>query len=135
MIRLLFPMLLCSCAVAGAPYDLLIRHGKIIDGTGTPWFYGDVAVRDGKIASIGQLGNADSAVVIDASHRVVAPGFIDVHTHADDDLLRLPQAENFVRNGVTTIVVGNCGGSVRDVSRYFENLRTRGVAVNVATLY
>jgi N-acyl-D-amino-acid deacylase len=116
-------------------YDIVIRNGKVIDGSGTPWFYADVAISEGKIAKIGDLRNAASKLLIDAQGRVVAPGFIDVHTHADDDLYKLPQAENFIRDGVTTIITGNCGGSVRDVAQYFENLRKRGVAVNVGTLY
>ena len=114
--------------------DLLIKNGRIIDGSGNPWFWGDVAVRDGRIVVVGDAGDLTPRDVIDAAGLVVAPGFIDVHTHADTDLYKLPLAENFVRDGVTTIVTGNCGYGVKDVGEYFEKLRTNGVALNVATL-
>lgn len=125
---------LIASVTLAADYDILIKNGKVIDGSGNAWFYADVAIKDGKIAAIGDLRDSTADKTIDAKDRVVAPGFIDVHTHADDDLYRLPQAENFIRDGVTTLVVGNCGGSVRDVAGYFDNLRKRGVATNVATL-
>jgi N-acyl-D-amino-acid deacylase len=121
--------------VAAVTCDLIIRNGRIIDGTGNPWFYGDVAVRDGRIIAVGDVGDLTPAHVIDASGRAVSPGFIDVHTHADADLHKLPLAENFVRDGVTTIVTGNCGYGVRDVAGYFNRLKQHGVALNVATLY
>ncbi len=114
--------------------DLVIRNARIIDGSGNPWFYGDVAVRAGLIVAVGDVGDLAAREVVDARGTVVAPGFIDVHTHADTDLYKLPQAENFVRDGVTTIVTGNCGYGVRDVGEYFDRLRTNGVALNVATL-
>ena len=114
--------------------DLLITNGRIIDGTGNAWFWGDVAVRDGRIVAVGDVGELTPRDVIDADGLVVAPGFIDVHTHADTDLYKLPLAENFVRDGVTTIVTGNCGYGVKDVGEYFQRLRKDGCALNVATL-
>lgn len=139
LVRLIALSLTLCAAAAGQTtrpaHDILIRNGQVLDGAGNPWFYADVAIDGGKISAIGDLRDASGKVVIDAAGKVVAPGFIDVHTHADDDLYKLPQAENFIRDGVTTIVTGNCGGSVRDVAAYFENLSKRGVACNVATLY
>ncbi len=114
--------------------DLLIKNGRIVDGSGNPWFYGDVAIRDGVIIAVGDVGDLTPRDVVDAEGLVIAPGFIDVHTHADTDLYKLPLAENFVRDGVTTIVTGNCGYGVKDVGEYFEKLRAAGVAPNVATL-
>jgi N-acyl-D-amino-acid deacylase len=116
-----------------AKYDILLRNGKIIDGSGNPWFYGDVAIAGGKIAAIGALPDAMADRVIDAAGLAIAPGFIDVHTHADADLYRIPLAENFIRDGVTTIVTGNCGGSVLDVGAYLARLDHR-TTLNVATL-
>lgn len=123
-----------AVASAPAPYDLLIRGGQVFDGTGNPWFYADVAIRDGRVADVGDLSGAAARRVIDAAGRAVAPGFIDVHTHADTGLYNQPEAENFIRDGVTTIVTGNCGGSTLDVKTYFNNLATTGTALNVATL-
>jgi len=116
-----------------AKYDILLRNGKVIDGSGNPWFYGDVAILDGRIVAVGSLGNAKADRVIDATGLAIAPGFIDVHTHADADLYRIPLAENFIRDGVTTIVTGNCGGSVLDVGAYLARLDHR-TTLNVATL-
>jgi N-acyl-D-amino-acid deacylase len=115
-------------------FDLLIRHGHVIDGAGNNWFNADIGINGDRIARIGDLHDATAGKEIDATNLVVAPGFIDVHTHADTDLYRLPQAENFVRDGVTTIVTGNCGYGVRDVAEYFAHLKQHGTAINVATL-
>jgi N-acyl-D-amino-acid deacylase len=113
-------------------YDLIIRQGRVVDGTGNPAYFADVAVKDGRIAAIGRI-SGDAATVVDAKGMVVAPGFIDVHTHADD-VAEMPRAENFVRMGVTTIVVGNCGGSALDVGKLFHEIEQKKVAVNAATL-
>jgi N-acyl-D-amino-acid deacylase len=114
------------------PYDVTIRHGRVVDGSGNPAFFADVAVKDGRIVAIGRV-SGQAKTEINATGLIVAPGFIDVHTHADDIAL-LPRAENFVRMGVTTIVVGNCGGSALDVARLFRDVEQTNVAVNVATL-
>jgi N-acyl-D-amino-acid deacylase len=113
-------------------YDVVIRHGRVVDGSGNPAFHADVAVKDGRIAAIGRVPG-DAKTEIDAQGLIVAPGFIDVHTHADD-VADMPQAENFVRMGVTTIVAGNCGGSTLDVAKLFRTVEQTNVAVNVATL-
>jgi N-acyl-D-amino-acid deacylase len=128
--------LLLSAPVAAraADYDLVIRHGKVIDGTGNAWFYADLGVRDGRIAAVGDLAHDHAKEDIDATGLVVAPGFIDVHTHADTDLYTQPTADNFVRDGVTTIITGNCGGSPLHIGDYFDHLRRKGTAVNVGCL-
>src|SRR5215831_17062460 len=111
-------LLHCSFAHAET-YDVVIRHGRVVDGSGNPAFFGDVAVKDGRIASIGRV-SGDAKSEIDAKGLIIAPGFIDVHTHADD-VADMPLAENFVRMGVTTIVVGNCGGSTLNVAKFFRD--------------
>ena len=97
--------------------DILIQHGKIIDGTGNPWFYGDVAVKDGKIIAVGDLTNWQAAKTIEATGLIVAPGFIDVHTHIEDDEIKNPLASNFIYDGVTTVITGNCGASHIDIKK------------------
>ncbi|HOX56280.1 MAG TPA: D-aminoacylase [Candidatus Paceibacterota bacterium] len=113
-------------------YDLLIRHGRVVDGTGNPAFFADLAISNGRIAAIGRV-DGTARTEIDAAGLVVAPGFIDVHTHADE-IAEMPKAENFVRMGVTTVVAGNCGGSRLDLATFFRAIERTNVAVNVATL-
>lgn len=115
-------------------YDLVIINGSVIDGTGSSWRYADVAVRDGKILAVGNLKNAPAKQVIDAKNKVVAPGFIDVHTHIEGNDLRVPLAPNFILDGVTTVVTGNCGSSNTDIERYIYRLDSVRTSVNVATL-
>ena len=114
-------------------YDLLIAGGQVVDGTGAPARRADVAIKAGRIVEIGTLAKLYAREVIDASGLVVAPGFIDVHTHADD-LVEQPRAENFVRMGVTTIVAGNCGSSALDVGKALTAIEQAGASVNFATL-
>jgi N-acyl-D-amino-acid deacylase len=115
------------------PFDLVITNGTVIDGTGSSGHRADVGVRAGRIAEIGQLQNAAAAERINAAGLVVAPGFIDVHTHADD-IADHPLAENFAQMGVTTIVAGNCGSSALDISDAFDRIREVGISINYATL-
>ena len=89
-------------------YDLIIRNGRIIDGAGLPWFWGDVAVKDGKIAAVGTVDGAAKEEV-DAHGMVIAPGFIDCHTHGDVALIDNPVNTIKLLQGVTTEIVGNCG--------------------------
>ena len=93
-------------------YDLLIRNGTVIDGTRALRFEADVAVRDGRIAAIGKLDQARADSELDASGRIVAPGFIDAHTHDDRLLLSSPDMAPKASQGVTTVVAGNCGVSL-----------------------
>jgi N-acyl-D-amino-acid deacylase len=117
----------------GQLYDLVISNGKVVDGTGNPWFYGDVAVTDGKIVKIGKI-EGDAKKSIDASGMVVCPGFIDVHTHIETNDLKIPAAPNFIHDGVTTVVTGNCGFSNVDLAKYFFRLDSVKVSINVASL-
>ena len=90
-------------------FDILIAGGRVVDGTGLPWFQGDVGVRGDRIEAVGHLGNAEAALRIDASGKVVAPGFIDAHVHGDLALLADPYHEPAIRQGVTTYILGQDG--------------------------
>ncbi|HEY2013565.1 MAG TPA: D-aminoacylase [Bryobacteraceae bacterium] len=129
-------LLLCVLPLlaAAADYDVLIRNARVIDGSGNPWFRADVAVKDGRIASIGRIGNASATRTIDAHERIVAPGFIDVHTHVEGNIERNPRADNFLLDGVTTVITGNCGGSELNLTAWFDKLDRLGLGINVASL-
>ncbi len=140
--------------------DMIVKSGRVVDGTGNPWFKADVGIKDGKIVEVGKLASNTADEVIEAKGLIVSPGFIDMHTHSDFPLLINPRAESSVRQGVTTEVIGNCGyscGPVRDATRdllkrsilgyspevevdwhslgeYLDRLEERGIAHNVATL-
>ena len=118
--------------VRAQEFDLVIRGGRIVDGTGAVAAAGDVAVRADRIVAVGKFAGR-GRTEIDAAGRVVAPGFIDVHTHSED-ITDLPVAENFLRMGVTTIVTGNCGGSKLNVADFFADIVRTKTAINVATL-
>jgi N-acyl-D-amino-acid deacylase len=121
-----------------AAFDLLIRNGRILDGTGNPSFVNDVGLRDGKIAAIGALGAASAARVIDANGLAVAPGFIDIHNHSDDTVLEDGDAQSMVRQGVTSMIFGEGGSAApsaewKDFSSYFAELRRRGVSTHIGS--
>lgn len=117
---------------AAEPFDLILRHGRVVDGTGNPAFFSDIAVKDGRIAALGRI-SGDARMEIDASGLTIAPGFIDVHTHAEE-IDELPLAENFVHMGVTTLVLGNCGSSASNIGEFFRRLEATNISPNVATL-
>jgi N-acyl-D-amino-acid deacylase len=121
-------------ASAQAGYDLVIRGARIVDGSGNPWYQADIGIREGRIAAIGRLTNDGARRVLEAGGRIVAPGFIDVHTHAESGLRSGPTAENFLFDGVTSIVTGNCGGSETGLAKFFADLRQSGISINVSTL-
>ena len=115
-----------------APLDLVIRNGRVIDGTGVPGREADIGIRGGRIVSIGRITDT-AARTIDATGLVVAPGFIDVHTHVDE-IATQPAIPHFVRMGVTTVVAGNCGTSAIDVATAFTEIEAAKPALNYATL-
>lgn len=118
--------------VQAQTWDVIIRHGLIVDGTGRAPYRGDVALQKDRIAQVGQV-TGTALREIEATNLVVCPGFIDVHTHAED-VVNNPQAENFIRMGITTVIIGNCGASVVNVADYFRTLEAAHPALNVATL-
>jgi N-acyl-D-amino-acid deacylase len=114
-------------------FDFVITNCRIVDGSGNPWFRADVGVKDGRIARIGRINAAEAEKTIDAKGQILAPGFIDVHTHVES-IYNLPAAENFVRMGVTSLITGNCGGSTVDVAEFLGRIKQTPLAVNLATL-
>lgn len=114
--------------------ELLIRNGRIVDGTGNSWFKGDIAIRDGKITGIGNLAHLHAARTIDAKNQIVAPGFIDVHAHIEHGLFETPTTDNYILDGVTTVITGNCGGSADNLADYFKRIDSVGTSINVASL-
>ncbi len=136
MIKNFLFLIVCLPAVVTAQQsaDILIRNGKLIDGTGNSWFYGDVAVKNGKIIAIGKLTNYTATKVIDAKKLIVAPGFIDVHGHIEGGIFEQPTADNYIYDGVTTVVTGNCGGSAPNLKRFLLRIDSLHPSINVATL-
>src|SRR5262250_3749328 len=117
-------------AQAPATFDLLIRNGRIVDGTGSPWYRGDLAVRGDTIARIAPRIDAPAARVIDAAGRVVAPGFIDLHTHARRGIFQVPTADNYVRQGVTTLIEGPDGSSPLPIKPFLERIAATRITPN-----
>ena len=120
--------------VTGQQAEILIKNGRVMDGTGNSWYYADVAVKDGKILAIGKLNNYAATKTLDAKGLIVAPGFIDVHTHCEGDEKKNPLAQNFLLDGVTTVVTGNCGSSNTDLATYFSLLDSIKMSINIASL-
>ena len=124
----------CLIGVAQAAPDLVLQNGLIFDGTGRAPYKGDVAIGKGRIIAVGDLPMVGvPAKVIDVSGLAIAPGFIDVHTHAEN-ITHHPKAENFLRMGVTTLVLGNCGSSKLKLGEFFNKLEQSGFSPNIASL-
>lgn len=133
-------LLLCAFLLAAAPaaeppqYDILIQGGRVVDGAGAPWFVADLAIRGDTIAAIGLLGYAQAALRLDATGLVVAPGFIDIHTHARRGIFEVPTAENYIRQGVTTLIEGQDGSSPLPLRSFLEQLSHTPISPNFGML-
>lgn len=126
-----------SLAQKQPSYDLLIKNGRVLDGTGNPWFYADVAVKDGKIAAIGKLDGARATRTIDAKGQYVVPGFIDIHSHADNGLAeaKTQTAPNKIMQGITTVVVNQDGRSPNwPIAKQKQTYEKQGIGVNAVLL-
>jgi len=116
-----------------APYDLLLRGGRVVDGTGSPWFRADVAVTGDTIAAIAPRIEAPAARVIDATGLVITPGFIDIHTHARRGIFEVPTADNYTRQGVTTIYEGPDGSSPLPIKAFLDRVAAAKTSPNFGT--
>jgi len=155
-IRLLFVIAfgLIGCGARAAPvpsYDIVIRNGHVIDGSGSPWYAADIAIKDGRIAAIGRLGDVDAKHVIDAHGMVVTPGFIDMLDQSGHTLLMDGHAQSKIFQGVTTLITGEGESAAplndkileeeraqakppwRTLGEYFAHLQSQGIAVNFGT--
>jgi len=139
-------------------YDYLMINGRIVDGTGNPWYKAALAIQGHRIAAIGNIASTQADQVIDAAGLVVAPGFIDIHQHSEIHLVIHPQAESLLKQGITTVLCGNCGWSAAPISehncelvyspwwpheiaptwrtfnQFFKIYEEQGIAVNIANL-
>src|SRR5262252_10228850 len=132
--RLLLGCVACAVLAAqGNRFDILITGAKIVDGSGSPWFYGDIGIRSDSIAAVGLIPNADAAVKIDARGMMVAPGFIDIHSHGRRGIQSVPTAENYLREGVTTIIEGPDGSSPLPIAPFLDSIRKLGPSINFGT--
>jgi N-acyl-D-aspartate/D-glutamate deacylase/Leucine-rich repeat (LRR) protein len=145
---LLLVFLLFAFAGWGQPLDVLIRGGKLVDGTGNPWRMADVGIRGGRIVEVGNLSGRQATRVIDAKGLVVAPGFIDIHNHSDDTVVTDGNAESMIRQGVTSMIFGEgpsaapIGGKQgtrvaesrwKDFDGYFALVLKQGISPNIGT--
>jgi N-acyl-D-amino-acid deacylase len=153
---LLALLLLAPALRAEAPFDLILANGRIVDGTGSPWYSGDVGIRDGRIAAIGNLSGAQATRRIDVAGKVVAPGFIDMLGQSEATILVEPRLPSKIYQGITTEITGE-GGSIaplsdrvaeedrvgyehlgitadwRSLDDYFRRLEKQGIGINLAT--
>lgn len=137
-----------AALAAAQDFDILIRNGRLVDGTGNPAYTGDVGIRGNRIAAIGRLAGRSAARTIDAAGLTVAPGFIDVHNHSDYTIVEDGNAESMVRQGVTTMILGEGGSAApiggkqsptpekpdwRDFEGYFARLLRQGISTNIGS--
>jgi len=134
-------------------FDVLVKNGHVVDGTGNPWFQADVGIEKGKIRGIGRLREEAAKRVIDAKGLIVCPGFLDVHSHAERGVFDDPWANNMVRQGITMFLGGHCGSSpaptpgrviqertfaggkcFKTFKEFFNAIESQGFALNISTL-
>lgn len=134
-IGLLLMWAIAAFGQAGEPqFNAIIRNARVLDGAGNPWFVADVAIRDGRIAAVGALADATAAWTVDAKGLTLAPGFIDTHSHAIAGIQTNPAAENLIRQGVTTVLEGQDGGSPLPLGVFLDRLERLPIAVNYASM-
>lgn len=116
-----------------ASYDVIIAGARVVDGSGSPWFLADIGIRGDSIAAVGALATAPAAARVDARGMVISPGFLDIHSHGRRGIAAVPTAENYLREGVTTIVEGPDGSSPVPIAPFLDGIRKLAISVNFAT--
>ncbi|MDB5809723.1 MAG: N-acyl-D-amino-acid deacylase [Betaproteobacteria bacterium] len=122
-----------TARAAETPYDLVLRNARVVDGTGNPWYRADIAIRGDVIARIAPSIDEPATRVVDIGGLVVAPGFIDLHTHAMRGIFLVPTADNYVRQGVTTIMEGPDGGSPVPLKPFLDKLAALPKSLNIGS--
>ncbi len=130
---LLLVLAATACGTKPAQYDLVIKNGMVADGSGGEIFSADIGINGDTIVKIGEIEPSSGKTVINAGGKTVSPGFIDIHTHTDG-VLRDPSVHNFIQQGVTLVVDGNCGGSALDIRANLEKVAAQGASINYGTL-
>jgi N-acyl-D-amino-acid deacylase len=123
-----------ASAQGAAVYDLVLRNGRIVDGTGSPWYRADVAIRGDRIAAIGPQLTGTARREVDVRGAVVAPGFVDVHSHGGSGIFDVPTADNYVRQGVTTLIAGPDGSSALPLGPWLDTLAALPRTVNMGSM-
>jgi len=133
--RLASLLLVLGCSVFAQTnrFDILITGAHVVDGSGNPWYSADVGIRGDTIVAVGQLGDSQAAIRIDARGLVVAPGFIDIHSHGRRGIFNVPTAENYLREGVTTIIEGPDGSSALPIAPFLDRFKETPISINFAT--
>lgn len=134
LVFVVFPLMSLIFSCGGQSYDLILKNGLIVDGTGDQAYAGDIAIIGNRIVKIGSLKESQAIETIDASGLVVTPGFIDVHTHCDRGIKRVPTVDNYILQGVTTVIGGNCGGHPFPLQELFKGLEETGISINFGSL-
>lgn len=125
-------ILFSTCIIPS--YDIIIENGMIADGSGESLYESNIYIKNGKIIDIGNKKNATGLKIIDASGLIISPGFIDMHTHSERRSLDFPSINNYLQQGVTTMVGGNCGGSPFPIGKFIEKTEKIGIGPNLALL-
>lgn len=129
-----FFLFLLSSLIHAQEIDLIIKNARVLDGTGNSWYKADIAIIGNQIFEISLSIKKPAKKIIDAKNQILAPGFIDVHTHIEGDEQTTPTAESFIYDGVTTVITGNCGSSQTDINKYLSCIDSIKLSINVGVL-
>ena len=124
----------CFISCTSSSYDIIIINGQIADGSGNDLFQSNIYIKNEKIIAIGNKPDAIGKTILNAKGLIIAPGFIDMHTHSERKSLDFPFVENYLQQGVTTMVGGNCGSSPYPIADFIKKTESKGIGPNLALL-